>query len=166
MSFKSYLYRQEVSLNRKSNKLFTRSMACLTTRYTVHPNLFWRAINERKNYRNNSANYCDIDLIKDIEKSSNEYYFVYKTRSFSIAYLSNDTYGLRYRLYAYPKWIGDLQALVALSAVDWDSTRYVNLTEDATNTREEREILKALFTSIQSKFFGVEDFLDNILATA
>ncbi len=105
-----------------------------------------------------------ISLVTEISASENEFYFLYKGKFFSILKRtqSNPIYG-DFSFYCYPKWNDNLDQLVKIaSSLDADDIMMIDAHEQFLDPSE-KNLFKDLYSSIKNKFFGVDDFFDDLL---
>ena len=107
------------------------------------------------------------DLVNDVFRTGNEVYFRYKGHVFSIASLHSSGDPLvNFRFYAYPLWTDTLSKLADASEYHSDDLAYVLFPDSVFDTPTKRGLLKELYSVLQNISLGVEQVLDDILATA
>lgn len=101
------------------------------------------------------------DLIGDVNRGGNEYYFHYKGHVFSILSraVPDDRYG-KYSFYVYPDWSDDVQSLASI----FQRGDYENVAMVSYHSHDEDEQpFRQLYAMVESKYFNIDNIVNDIL---
>ena len=102
--------------------------------------------------RNNS------DEIDDIHTSSDEFYFKYRSRQFSIQFRTGNS---EFYFFVYPKWTGGSTELAEL--YETADAEHVLCVSYHGSELEDPSVLELLYTAIREKALGLDDLFDDVL---
>ena len=100
----------------------------------------------------------NAENIDDICQSSEEFYFKYKSRQFSIQ--RRDT-GAKFYFFVYPNWRRDSEMLAAL--YDTGDSEHVQFVSYQDSELDDPSVLETLYTAVKEKALNLDDLFDEIL---
>ena len=104
----------------------------------------------------------DVESIGEIVKISEEYYFEYKEKYWSISRSREEVTGLHtHFFFYYPNTKLNLKGLAELASRGDPNTHFMVFRE--TDFPRQRLAFRSLYDAIEAKYFGLDDALDDIL---
>jgi len=101
------------------------------------------------------------ELISNVIKSGNEYFFLYKNKyKWSISHDENDD---QYFLYFYPG-PETFNELVSISGRSWGEVDKIVYPSRDLGGKEAHDTLKELYTNVKEMLYGVDKVLDDIIS--